>query len=118
MIGALEQALAEAREQLATISSYGQKDLASAVTALLDKVTATPEMRELVTWHDEAGAVLLSGKPAGYFSNRFDGWHKRGLARYAGRGKRQYREVVIPKRESLAGVLADAERTAAEDEQR
>lgn len=115
MIGQLEQVIAEAREETATLSRFGQGDIAAAVESILDSLTGTKEMRELLTWHDETGAVLLSGKPAGYFQNRFEGWEKRGLARMVGRGRRQYREVVIPKRETMADVLADAERTAEED---
>lgn len=111
----IEQVIAEAREETATLSRYGHEETAAAVGTILDTLTSTVEMRELLTWHDETGAVLLSGKPAGYFQNRFEGWEKRRLARMAGRGRRQYREVVIPKRETMADVLADAERTAEED---
>ena len=109
----LEQALADAREEAATLKRYGQQDVAVALEALLDKVQ-TP-LREYLTWHDEKGAALLSGKGRGYFQSRFPDWELRGLARSPRRGVRQYREVVIPKRARLSEIQADAERAARED---
>ena len=110
----LEQALADAREEAATLARYGQRDVAQALEALLDKLA--PPLREFLTWHDEKGAALLSGKGTGYFATRFTEWEARGLAR-AGRkrGERHYREVVIPKRRHLGDVQADAARVARED---
>jgi hypothetical protein len=109
----LETVLADAREEAATLNRYGHHDSAQAVDALLDKISH--ELREYLTWHDEKGAVLLSGKPAGYFQSRFADWERRGLARSQKRGQREYREVVIPKVMDLSDVQADAERAARED---
>jgi hypothetical protein len=109
----LEQVLADAREEIATLKRYGQADVAGAVEAILDRLTA--ELREYLTWHDEKGAALLSGKGVGYFAARFDDWEARGLARSPRRGVRQYRETVIPKRARISEVQADAERAARED---
>ena len=111
----LEQVLADAREDAQRFHAYGQKDLAAALGALLERIIAAPEVRELLTWHDEKGAALMSGRGPGYFAARFDEWEKRGLARSPRRGVRQYREAVIPKKARLAELDADAERTARED---
>jgi hypothetical protein len=109
----IEQVLADVREEAATLRRYGQKDAAVAMDTVLDKVTS--ELREYLTWHDEKGAVLMSGKGKGYYASRFDDWEARGLARSPRRGVRQYREVVIPKQVSIGEVQADAERAARED---
>ena len=109
----LEQVLADAREEIATLRRYGQTDVADAVGAIVDRIGA--ELREYLTWHDEKGAALMSGKGPGYFASRFEDWEARGLARSPRRGVRQYREVVIPKRARLSEVQADAERAARED---
>ena len=109
----LEQVLADAHEEIGTLRRYGQADVADAVAAILDRIQA--ELREHLTWHDEKGAALLSGKPAGFFRGRFEDWEARGLARSPRRGVRQYRETVIPKRARLSEVQADAERAARED---
>lgn len=109
----IEQKLADAREEVATLKRYGQADVAAAVEAILDGLAT--DLREYLTWHDEKGAALLSGKPAGYFRGRFEDWSARGLARSPRRGVRQYREVVIPKRARMSEVQADAERAARED---
>jgi hypothetical protein len=109
----LEDVLADAREEAATLARYGQRDAASAVGTVLDKLTAP--LREYLTWHDEKGAALLSGKPMGYFQSRFRDWERRDLARCLKRGQREYREVVIPKVMDLSDVQADAERVARED---
>jgi hypothetical protein len=111
----LEQVLADARGDAQRFHAYGQKDLAAALDALLERIVAAPEMREILTWHDEKGAALLSGKGPGYFAGRFEEWARRGLARSPRRGVRQYREAVIPKKARLAELDADAERTARED---
>jgi hypothetical protein len=109
----IEQTLADAREEATVLKRYGQSDVAAAVEAMLDRIAA--ELREYLTWHDEKGASLLSGKPAGFFRGRFEDWSERGLARSPRRGVRQYREVVIPKRARMSEVQADAERAARED---
>lgn len=109
----LEQRLADAREEVATLKRYGQSDVAAAVEAILDGLAS--ELREYLTWHDEKGAALMSGKGTGYFHSRFEDWEARGLARSPRKGVRQYREAVIPKRARLSEVQADAERAARED---
>lgn len=106
----LEDVLADAREEAATLTRYGH---VTALDSLLDKITGT--LREYLTWHDEKGAALMSGKSAGYFHSRYEDWAARGLARSPRRGVRQYREVVIPKKASIGEVQADAERAARED---
>jgi hypothetical protein len=111
----LEQALADARGDAQRLRAYGQGDLAGALEAVLDRLVSAPEMRELLTWHDEKGAALMSGKGPGYFRGRYEEWARRGLARSPRRGVRQYREAVIPKKARLAELDADAERTARED---
>lgn len=109
----LEQVMADAREEINTLKRYGQQDVAAAVEAMLDRIQK--QLREYLTWHDEKGAALLSGRGPGYFASRYDDWEARGLARTIRRGHRQYREVVIPKRARLSEVQADAERAARED---
>jgi hypothetical protein len=111
----LEQVLADARGDTQRFHAYGQKDLAAALDALLERIVAVPEMRELLTWHDEKGAALMSGRGPGYFAARFAEWERRGFARSPRRGVRQYRECVVPKKARLAELDADAERTARED---
>lgn len=111
----IEQVLADARGDAQRLRAYGQGEIATALEAIIGKLTDAPEVRELLTWHDETGAVLMSGKPAGFFRGRFDDWERRGLARSPRRGVRQYREAVIPKKARLAELDADAERTARED---
>lgn len=107
--------LADAREKAATLRTFGHPQTADALDAVLDSIATCPPVRELLTEHDEKGAVLLSGKPVGYFKARFAGWAERGLARAGKRGQRYYSEVVIPKSPIMDDVLKDAERTAAAD---
>lgn len=109
----IEQVLADVREDAATLRRCGQSDAAAAMEALLDRVCAS--LREYLTWHDEKGAVVMSGKPAGYYQARFQEWEERGLARSPRRGVRQYREAVIPKPRRLSDVQVEAERLARED---
>ena len=104
--------LADVAEQANTLRVYGQAPAAGALEALVSRLRAS--MPEFLTWHDEAGAVLMSGQPRGYFRNRFPAWKARGLAR-GGRGKREYLECVIPKPLDVSEALADAERTARAD---
>lgn len=106
---------ADAREKADTLRRFGHPSTADALDAMLEAIATCPPVRELLTEHDEKGAVLLSGKPAGYFRSRFAGWAERGLARRGGRGQRYYSEVVIPKAAQMDDVLKDAERTAAAD---
>lgn len=107
--------LADAREKANTLATFGHPQTAAALNAVLDEIVTCPPVRELLTEHDEKGAILLSGKPAGYFKARFAGWAERGLARPGKRGQRYYSEVVIPKNPTMDDVLKDAERTAAAD---
>lgn len=109
----IEHVLQAAREQTATLRLYGQQETADAVDGLLDRVAAA--LRGHLQWHDEAGAVLLSGKPAGFFRARFADWERRGLARYAGRGRRLYRETVIPFRADTVSAAEAGRQAAAAD---
>ena len=107
-----EQVLADVAEQANTLRIYGQGPAAGALELLVARLRAA--MPEFLTWHDEAGAVLMSGKPRGWFRNRWPEWYRRGLAKGTPR-KRQYLECVIPKPSDVSEALADAERTARED---
>ena len=109
----VEEVMADAREEAMTLARYGHKDGAAGIEAILDKLSEP--LREYLTWHDERGAALLSGKPKSYFHTRFREWERRGLARCLKRGHREYREVVIPKMMDLDDVQADAERAAHQD---
>lgn len=109
----IEQTLADTREEAATLRRYGQGEVATAMETVLDTFMA--ELREYLTWHDEKGAALMSNKGASYFRSRYKEWEARGLARTASRGRRQYREVIIPKPVRFADIEVDAEQVARED---
>ena len=109
----IERAFGDAAEQIATLRRFGQAQVADAVEALLASLRT--ELVEYLTWHDEAGAALMSKRAPGYFRARFAGWEERGLAKHQGRGRRYYRECVIPKARTEADVRADAERAAEGD---
>lgn len=109
------EAFADAREKATTLKAFGHRESAAALEAVLDLLVSCQPIRELLTEHDEKGAVLMSGKPAGHFKARFAGWAERGLARQGKRGQRFYSEVVIPKSPQMDDVLDDAQRTAERD---
>ncbi|HET7024860.1 MAG TPA: hypothetical protein VFI39_06650 [Gemmatimonadales bacterium] len=107
----LAEVLADAREKVATVRSFGHPETAVAVEQILDRLGATPEIRSVLTFHDEKGAALLSRKSPAWFRARFIGWERRGLARRAGR-TRFYAEAVIEFTEQHHAITADAEATA------
>ena len=109
----IEQVLADAAEDVSTLEAYGHDKAAAAIGNILARVRAS--IAEFITWHDEAGAMLLSGRPRGFFTSRFPEWERRGLAERRGRGRRVYREVVIPKAPDLAAAREAGEQDAREE---
>lgn len=109
----IEQVLADAAEDVTTLEAYGHDKAAAAVGNIVARARAA--LAEFMTWHDEAGAMLMSGKPRGHFTSRFPEWERRGLAERRGRGRRVYRECVIPKPVDVAAAREAGEQDAREE---
>lgn len=107
-----ETILADAAEQANTLRLFGQIEVATQIHALVGDLKSA--LREYLTWHDEAGAIAMSEKPAGWFRNRRREWQGRGLAERRGRSW-YYREVVIPRRADVQSATAEALADARKD---
>lgn len=108
----LAQILADADEEVARLARYGHPEAADVLAGL---VTRWKALHEFTVWHDEPGAMVLSGRSAAWFRARYAGWERRLLARSTRRGHREYLECVIPKAQRVDELLTDAEDTARRD---
>jgi hypothetical protein len=111
--GTTARYLADVLADFAELGQYATPEVRQALGDLIAEVRCCGP--EFLFWHDLPGAVLLSGKPPGYFRSRFKGWQARGLARSSRRGHHEFLECVIPKQEAIADLVRDAQETADAD---
>jgi len=103
----LEQVLADARGEAAVLRSHGHIAQAKSLEGLAGHVAES--MRGYLTILSESEAMLRSGWTAGRLRSRFAEWEAQGLAMLDARGKRRYREIIVPARlERAAARLAGA----------
>jgi hypothetical protein len=94
----LEQALADERESVQVLRKTGHLREAENLDRVLDRVRAAA--LDYLDWLTEGEARLRSGKSTDWLRARFPAWMAAGHARYdgQGRGKRLYRQLIVPKR--------------------
>jgi hypothetical protein len=107
----LAQVLADAREEAAVLRSHGHAAQAKSVEGLADRVAET--MRSWLTLMSESEASLRSGWSLHRLRGRFAEWEAAGFAILDARGKRRYRECIIPVRSErasarLAGIRGES----------
>lgn len=108
-----DEVLAEHAGRVPLLRRGGGEGAANVLEDVLADIRA--HAPEFLTWHDLKGAMLLSGKPAGYFRSRFGAWEARRLARRKGRGQMEFLECVIPKQGQVEALVRDAIATADAD---
>lgn len=92
----LEQVLADAREQAAILRHHGHAAQAKSVEDVVERVAGV--MRPWLSVLSEKEAMLRSGRGVDYLRSRFAGWEAAGLAFLDERGRRVYRELIVPTR--------------------
>ncbi len=92
----LSLVLADAREEAAVLRSHGHAAQAKSIEALADRVRET--MRAYLNTLSESEAQLRSGWSGARLRSRFAEWESRGLAMLDERGRRRYRELIVPTR--------------------
>lgn len=111
----LETVLADAREEAAVLRSHGHVGQARSVEVLVERVADA--MRAYLTTLSETEAALRSGWSVPRLRARFAEWESRGLAMLDERGRRRYRELIVPVRAQdeaarLAGERGDGLRAS------
>lgn len=92
----LEGVLADSREEAAILRSHGHASQATSIEAVCDRVAHA--MRPWLTVLSESEAALRSGWSVARLRGRFAEWESRGLAMLDERGRRRYREIIVPVR--------------------
>lgn len=90
----LEQVLADWREEASILDSHGHKAQGASIEKLCDAVADAA--REYLVWVSEEDAMRRSRHQRSWLRNRFKEWERAGHARYRGRGKREYRLIIVP----------------------
>ena len=108
MNGTLEQVLGDAREQAAILRHHGHAAQARSVEDVVERVAGV--MRSYLNVLSESEAMLRSGKGVDYLRSRFAGWEAVGLAFLDERGRRRYREIIVPMRPQLEVARLAGER--------
>ena len=88
--------LADAREEAQVLRSHGHTSQAKSIETLAERVADS--MRSYLTTLSEKEASLRSGWTANRLRSRFAEWSERGLAMLDERGRRRYRELIVPAR--------------------
>lgn len=98
MSESLEDVLADERGSAQVLRAAGHVREADNIDRILDRVRAAAN--DYLDWLTEGEARLRSGKSVEWLRARFPQWMAAGHARYdgQGRGKRLYRQLVVPKR--------------------
>lgn len=104
----LEQVLADAREDAAVLRAHGHPVQAKSVEDVVERVAGV--MRGFLAILSEKEAMLRSGKGVDFFRGKFAEWESRGLAMLDTRGRRTYREIVVPVRPDLERARLAGER--------
>lgn len=100
--GDLAVVIADAREEAAVLRSHGHTAQARSIESLAERVAET--MRSYLTTLSEKEAELRSGWTANRLRSRFGEWEARGLAMLDERGRRRYRELIVPVRADVDGA--------------
>lgn len=96
----LEQVLADLREDANVLRRTGHSREAETYDRILESLSATTELEEVLTWLSEEDAMLRSGRGKAWIRSRYPEWERRGHAKMEGR-RRRYRMVVVPQRINL-----------------
>ncbi len=96
---ALEQVLADARGEAAVLRSHGHQAQAKSLEGLADLVTES--MRAYLAILSESEASLRSGWSVARLRGRFPEWETQGFAMLDERGRRRYRQAIVPVRADL-----------------
>lgn len=111
MTETLEQVIADARGEAAVLRSHGHTTQAKSIEALADRVADS--MRAYLSMMSDSEAALRSGWSVHRLRGRFAEWEAAGFATLDARGKRRYRECIVPTRDEksaarLAGSRGDS----------
>ncbi|MGH7510905.1 MAG: hypothetical protein ACREMZ_15745 [Gemmatimonadales bacterium] len=90
----LEQVLTDWRGEAQVLRSHGHKVQADSIEKLCEEVARAAQ--EFLEWVSEEDAMRRSRRGRGWLRSRFRDWERAGHARYRGRGKREYRLIVLP----------------------
>lgn len=107
----LATVLADAREEAAVLRSHGHGAQAKSIESLADRVSEV--MRPYLTTLSESEAMLRSGLTSNRLRRHFAEWEASGFAFLDPKGKRRYREMIVPARadrsaERLAGSRGES----------
>lgn len=107
----LETVLADAREDAQGLRRHGHSTQAASIERLVDDVAAA--MRSYLHVLSESEAMLRSGWSVARLKAKFPEWEAAKFAMLDARGKRRYREMIVPVREEratarLAGVRGES----------
>lgn len=108
MTETLEQVIADARGQAAVLRSHGHSTQAKSIEQLADDVSAC--MRAYLTMLSDSEAMLRSGWSLGRLRGKFAEWERAGFAVLDPRGKRRYRECIVPTRADRSSARLAGER--------
>jgi hypothetical protein len=104
----LEQVLADARGEAAVLRSHGHIAQAKTLELFADRVGKS--MRAYLTTMSESEAALRSGWTPSRLRGRFAEWETGGFAMLDKRGKRRYRECIVPVRADRSAARLAGER--------
>lgn len=104
----LGQVLADLRGEAAVLRSHGHLAQAKSIEDACDRVAAA--MRAHLTTLSESEAMLRSGWGAARLRSHFAEWEAAGFAFLDERGKRRYRECIVPPRADRAADKLAGER--------
>ncbi len=90
----LADVLADARGEAAVLRSHGHTAQAKSIEGLADRVSES--MRSYLTTLSESEAILRSGWSGARLRGRFAEWETAGFAVLDAKGKRRYREMIVP----------------------
>lgn len=109
----LDQVIADMRAEADLLRRAGHTGQGDHLATFAARVTeATEDYR---TFLSEADARLFSGLTSETLRKRFPAWHEQGHARLNAKGKREYRQLVLPRRPDVAAARAAGRRGSQED---
>jgi hypothetical protein len=98
----LETLIADKREQAAVLRSHGHAAQAKSLEEFADEVAEA--MRSYLTLLSDSEAMLRSGWAIGRLRGHFAEWEAAGFATLDAKGKRRYRECIVPVRANRSGA--------------
>lgn len=104
----LSTVLADARGEAAVLRSHGHGTQAASIEKLADAVSVA--MRSYLNTLSESEAMLRSGWSGTRLRSRFGEWEASGFALLDARGKRRYRECIVPTRGDPAAARLAGQR--------